>query len=665
VRTEFRPIRHYRTLVALLLILLWVAPGRATDSTVDDTLLMFVGETAPQVTVASRSPESPLTAPALVTLVTREEIDRRGYRTLAELLAAQPGFFMVNAGRGTLPYLRGLRDAVLFLYDGVPLTTDVSKTFAPLDEEMSLHGIERVEIIYGPGSVLWGPDAFAGVVNIVPRRATAGQGGGELRLAGGNHDLKGASIGLAATGEVLRTAVDLSHSRHTTDHDHYTTASGNATIADSTDYQLGATLDYGDSLQLTLRGSDFNRRYTQTDSEASLRWRGEKETPVNLAKLAYNKVIGASHYALSGYYQQVDYRVQDADIERRQRNHVSHLELLWDRRLLGKALLTLGASWRENRVRDAVLRDGFLPDFLKPQEPLFKPAIDQANYSNNLLSGFGQLRFQWHDTHFWLGARYDDHSQYRSTCSYSLGFTRPLSSQLNLKVSYGTAWRSPYSRQLFDNEAIEPEGISTASLQLEWSNGSGSRLQASLFHSRVTDHRSEDPYGGLSLSQNFTMYGVELAGQFAFKPTLNLYAGAGLHHTSVSHIAFHALRFVYVRPDGTRQEVYDDWSEPADQGPRWQAHAGLQWRPWPRVSLDLVGHAADKIAYSYAKDSRRGHYHQPVTCDVTLRLAQLPGDSSLRLHVRNLFDSRRAQPDLYGPTQSPARSIELQWNYPW
>lgn len=647
----------------LVLLLAWSqgwALGPAGD---EETMLMFVGETEQKVTVASRAPESPVTAPAMVTLVTREDIERRGYRTLAELLSAQPGFFMVGAGRGSVPYLRGLRDAVLFLYDGVPLTTDVSKTFAPLDEDMSLHNIERVEIIYGPGSVLWGPDAFAGVVNIVPRRG--GDLGGDLSLHGGNHEARGANLGVQGQVAGWRGRLDYADSRRLFQESEVTTNQDAGEIDPSRYRQASAVLDYGDSFQLTLRGSDFTRRYTQTNPDESLRWRGEKETPINLVKATFSQVVGASHYTLSGYYLQSRYEVLDSDIERRQRNDVGHVELLWDRRLFGKGLLTLGGSWRETRVRDALVRDGFLPDFLETEQPLFTPEIGQADYRNRLFSLFGQMRWQWRDTHFWLGARVDDHNQYESTCSYSLGFTRAFGKRVNLKGNYGTAYRSPYSRQLFENQDFDPEGISTASFQLEWSTPDGATAQATLFHSRVRDHRSEDPYGGLSVPQDLEIYGGEIALHTPRIYDLQLYGGFGIHDYRGDDTRFHALRFVYVRPDGSQVPVYDDWREPVDQGPGWQAYAGLSWRPSNRYDLDISGQYADDIAYSYSKDSVGGHYSQEVVVHLTARMAGFFEDDRFTLRVRDLFDRGSRQPDLYGPVDPPGRQVEVFWNYAW
>ena len=48
------------------------------------------------------------------------------------------------------------------------MTSDFTKSLYSLDHDLSLAPVKRIEIIRGPGSVLWGPDAFAGIVNVVP-----------------------------------------------------------------------------------------------------------------------------------------------------------------------------------------------------------------------------------------------------------------------------------------------------------------------------------------------------------------------------------------------------------------------------------------------------------------------------------------------------------------
>jgi len=143
----------------------------------NDTLLMFVGEDLDVLSIASRRQESAGQAPAVAHVITREEIRERGIRTLSHALEMEPGFYLAKKEWGTQPYLRGIPDSILFLYDTVPTGSDVSKSLHPLDHELSLASIKRIEILRGPGSVLWGPDAFAGIVNMVPMTGKDLEGG--------------------------------------------------------------------------------------------------------------------------------------------------------------------------------------------------------------------------------------------------------------------------------------------------------------------------------------------------------------------------------------------------------------------------------------------------------------------------------------------------------
>lgn len=642
------------------------------DDPLTETMLMFVGESAPMVTVASRHPESPTTAPAMVSVVSRETIEHNGWRTLAELLADQPGFFIASGGRGSVPYLRGMRDSILFLYDGVPMTTDVTKSFAPLDQELSLAAVERVEIVRGPGSVLWGPDAFGGVVNLVPRRGRQ-QPGTEAGLMAGSEGLGGATLAWGRAEQQWDGFLALSGLRQQF-HDPGISVeerqSGQraADSVDSSEFaEAVGTLQYGDWLHLTGRWSDFTRRYAMASSDESIRWDGAKKTPVNLLKATASKEYGPSHYTLTGFVQETGYEVRDANIERRQWNQVSELALLWDRRLLSRGLLTTGASWRHNRVDGAMVRDGFLPSFLTPDEALFLPLVPrvvQADFSNSLGSLFGQFRYQWGETEWWLGGRLDDHSQYEATHSYTLGFHRPLTEQLRLKATYGTSYRSPYSSQLFDNQRFEAEAVRTVSGQLLWTPASGGQLELTLFHSRLDNHRAENPYGGLSLPATRNLSGGEVAGSMELHRTLTLHGAFSAFAGNGGEENFRGLLFPFIGSDGTPSSVYETWEVPVEQGPEWLASLGLLWRPTAAHAVRLNARTGGPIRYSYDKGAMEGSYASPLLVDLSYRRPGFfPDRDTVTLTIRNLLDQEYQQPDLFGPVDGPPLSATLVWQY--
>lgn len=638
-------------------------PAPSAEDSGEETLLMFVGETDPMVTVASRAPESPLTAPAMVRVIDREQIERRGYRTLAELLADQPGFYLTPGGRGSVPYLRGLRDSVLFLYDGVPLTSDVTKSFPTLDREISLAAVERVEILNGAGSVLWGVDAFSGVVNIVPRQGS-GSSPVQVDLAAGNREQRAVAAGVQQQQRDWNVFLFGSDAREIFHGLVPTTVSGDdpQSLSTSRYQEIVGTLNYHNRLSLTGRWSDFDKQYSMRNAAEDIFWAGSRQSPMEFIKAGLGHDWGASHYSLTGFYQNTTYQVRDADVERSQQNRVTQVEFLWDRRLWSRGILTAGATWRDNVVNDAVVQDGFLPDFLAPEQSFFVPQIEQEDFSNQRLSWFGQYRHQWTSSACWAGLRLDDHSQYGSTINYSLGLQRTLTARLNLKAVYGTAFRSPYSSQLFGNEQFDPEAVSTASLQLAWQPRSGSQVELTLYHSELREHRVEDPYGGLSLPSDREMYGAELSASVPLTRGLEASAGLSLREGERQDEAYQVLAYSYVRPDGTRVDEYDSWTQPFDQGPSWLARVGLDWQPWHGQSLVLNARVGGDFQAGYEQGTLLQQYQAPLLLDLTYRYSGFlrPRDS-LTLRVTNLLDHDYLQPDLYGPVQAPPATVTLIW----
>ncbi|MDH3999098.1 MAG: TonB-dependent receptor plug domain-containing protein, partial [Desulfuromonadales bacterium] len=628
----------------------------------DDTMLMFVGESRPVVTVASRSPEDATTAPTMVTVIDHDEIVRRGYQTLAELLSDQPGFFVATGGRGSVPYLRGLRDSILFLYDGVPMTTDITKEFSPLDREISLAFIKRVEIARGPGSVLWGPDAFAGVVNLVPMAGSLQPLEGTLGAQLGSDQLLGAHLSLTGGQGKWVGFFGANAVRERFSEPDYVEENGFESLDDKVDpseyLELVGTLDYDNWLHISGRWSDFTSRGTFRDATELDVWKGEKKTPVNQLKLSASKVFGPSHYALSAYFQETDYELLDVDFERRQRNRVYNLEFLWDRRVLERGLLTLGTSWRRTDVDDALVEDGFLPQF----PPIFKPRIQQEDYTNDLTSLFGQFRYKLGASEVWAGARLDDHSEYSSRVSYSLGFYRPLTEDFHFKATYGTAYRSPYAKQLFEGVDFDLESIRTASAQLTWQPDSDRLFEVTFYHSRLKDHRVENRYidGGLSEATDRELYGLEMSGRIPLTENVSLNGNISLVDGN-SDTENYESEFCFSINPGEVTCYVIAWDEPVDQGPSWLANLALQWRIGEGHTLEVGASLADRFDYSYKMGEFEGDYSQPPLVDLTYRRPGFFDDDTLTLRFTNLFDRSYRQPDIFGPVKGPPLQAVLLW----
>jgi len=129
-----------------------------------------------EVTVASKSKETTADAPSSVSVFTALDIDRMGISNLEELLNYVPGFQTtrdVEQGTAMRISSRGrstaLSESILFLVDGMRINDLYTGGVSILNRLMAVENIKQVEIIRGPGSALYGSNAFLGVVNIVTR----------------------------------------------------------------------------------------------------------------------------------------------------------------------------------------------------------------------------------------------------------------------------------------------------------------------------------------------------------------------------------------------------------------------------------------------------------------------------------------------------------------
>lgn len=110
-------------------------------------------------------------APSIITVITRQQIAERGYRTINDVLQTVAGFEgdrWEGNGWHKEAFARGLPRTVLVLINGVNVIEPL-RNFINLDRKIPLEIVERVEVTSGPGGVLWGSNALLGIVNIVTR----------------------------------------------------------------------------------------------------------------------------------------------------------------------------------------------------------------------------------------------------------------------------------------------------------------------------------------------------------------------------------------------------------------------------------------------------------------------------------------------------------------
>jgi hemoglobin/transferrin/lactoferrin receptor protein len=152
-----------------------------------------------KVISAARHEQDRFDSPRAVSVVTAEMLHRGNYRTVPEALTELPGVFVQETNyAGGSPIVRGLiGNQVLLLVDGVRLN-DATYRLGPNQylNTVDINSVERIEVIHGPGSVLYGSDALGGVINIITKSRAAGAGNGfEARVAVRGATADGSGVG--------------------------------------------------------------------------------------------------------------------------------------------------------------------------------------------------------------------------------------------------------------------------------------------------------------------------------------------------------------------------------------------------------------------------------------------------------------------------------------
>lgn len=274
---------------------------------------------AEAVNAASRSTENVEDAPSSVSIIGQRELQTMHYPTIGEALRGLPGVYGWNDRSYLAVGFRGLGrlgsygNRVLVLADGHPLNDNwLGSSYVGYDARVSLQDLERIEVVRGPGSVLYGTNAFAGVINLVTRPARTA--GSEL------------SVGTAESGTALvrvRTNAPLA-----SDSGLWTSASIARGSGRDFDFpELEQTSRGADGFAAgTLEGRYFKRwfsaawylqshqkqlpsgayetllgdaRTRQTDSRASLELKAEPRFNSSLATMTR---LHANHYRFGGNY---------------------------------------------------------------------------------------------------------------------------------------------------------------------------------------------------------------------------------------------------------------------------------------------------------------------------------------------------------------------------
>ena len=423
---------------------------------------------------ATRSSQPIADVLADITVIGAEEIARAGAQSVAELLQRQPGVEIVqNGGAGAVSgvFLRGAnRGQTLVLIDGVRIAS--SSAGATSLEAIALDQIDRIEILRGPASSLYGADAIGGVVQLFTRRGTAAFSGNTSAGFGtyGTWDAKGGASGTAGPWRIaVQAAAKASRGynaiaspanfQFNPDSDGYSSrsVSANAGLTLAPEQELTGQFFRSRLDNQFDGGPDFDDR-TITVSETWQVASRNRLAPFWVSRLSAGAGIDDSR-TLTG----------DGDFP----FNTTQRQYAWENEFsLPAGALTAGVERREEQVANDV---GF-------------PVTER---NTNSLFGIYRLRVGEHALQ--ANLRRDDSSQYggKNTGAFTYGYR--LAPSLRVTAGYATGFKAPSFNDLyypgFANPGLAPETSRNFEAGAYWNGdvaGASLEARAIAYRNRVS-----------------------------------------------------------------------------------------------------------------------------------------------------------------------------------
>ncbi|HZD53092.1 MAG TPA: TonB-dependent receptor [Woeseiaceae bacterium] len=432
-------------------------------------------EAVPTVIVtATRTSETVNDGLASVTVITREDIERQQARSVQDVLRGIPGLQISSSGglgKATSVFLRGSNeDQVLVLVDGVKVGSATLGTTA--FENLPLEQIERIEVVRGPRSSLYGSEAIGGVIQIITRRGT-GPLSTSLAVGTGSFATRSASAGVSGGDE--RFWFDLSGSHLQSGG--YNVRNGvppepDADGYDNTAFSFRAGRKFGNAAEAevhVLHSDGF------TEFDGGFVNESDLLQQVLGVRIAFRPAGFWTARLLAGRSIDVQENFRDGEAQTRFDSDRDTLSFLNDFSLGDAHLVTFGVDLHRDRI------DG-TADFTDDER-------SNAGAFVQISTGLGE-----HD--FLFAARRDDNEQFGgvSTASAAWGWSLPVG--FRLRASFGTAFKAPSLNQLyfpgFGNPALEPERSENAEVGVHAVTRIGD-LSVAVYYTDIDDLIVFDP----------------------------------------------------------------------------------------------------------------------------------------------------------------------------
>lgn len=697
---------------------LGVAPAicAANEGFDESDLLELYGEDE-TVSISTGTNKPIRLAPSVATVVTEEDILRSGATTLEELLEMVPGLHVSASKNFTMNPIFSIRGVhtsqnaqVLLLIDGTPMR-QIFNGGRPGRFTWPINNIKRIEVIRGPGSAVFGADAFSGVINVISK--------GALDIDGVKVGGRAGSFGSQEFW--LQYGTKLNNGWHFTSNIEYMTSDGdddriidfdqqsfidqffpgefsNAPGPLSTDYEV-----------LTARFAAENERWNasfltwqQIDSGVAdgvlgaLDPTGSSEGEYYILDLGHNTKLGEdwtleSKLSLSYYENLTKYTllpagtivpILDGNISSLGLTgivqftdgvigHPGGTEKKHSIELVGSNANIAGHSLRVSvgfAIQDgeAKERKNFGPGVITGLEGTVDGSLTDVTGTPNIFVAdsdrdiwFASIQDEWTIANDWIltaGVRYDDYSDFGSTINPRAALVWATTYNLTSKFLYGRAFRAPSKvEQLSDNNPllignpnIEPETIDTLEIAFNYKPIVDLELGLSMFYYEINDLIDFIPSPDLPT-------GAQQA-QNAFAQE-----GHGFEIEAQYNFAGNfSAKGNYSWQDSKRGATNDSVADAPGQ----QLYVHLSWEPRPTWLADL--HINVVLDREREAGDTRPDLGSLVLTNASVRKTNLFGNWEAALSLKNLFDANEYTPSgtaIPGDYPLAGRSIMMELNY--
>jgi len=656
-------------LVAAALALTWVGACAGQGDEEEDLALAYGDKSF--VTIASGVRQPVARAPSVATVVTAEDIAAIGAADLDEVLETVPGLHVARSALGYNPIytLRGIstqyNPQVLMLVNGIPITSVFVGDRSLIWGGMPVENIARIEVIRGPGSALYGADAFSGVINIITKTAA---------------DINGTELGVRVGSFKSRDAW----------------------------MQHGGTWGGFDvAAYLRVGATDGQRQIIAADVLSGSPFPSLAPGPVNLGRDAIDARLDLARdkWRLRAGYQQRDNGGSGAgvasaldprgrsfgervstDLTWQDMNFAPDLDVTaqasylhiteqsdltlyppgfpgfpdgvignpyqWERHLrfnlsatytgLQSHKLRFGAGTQEdelyrtqeskNYTLAAVPGIGFVPVPLGSVQDVTDSAPFLRPHSRTVSHAYVQDEWAlYRDWYLTAGVRHDQYSDFGGTTNPRVALVWETAYNLTSKLLYGRAFRPPSFSELYNinnpvalgNPNLKPETNESVELAFAWQPASTLQANLNLFHYRMKDilRFVQNPDASFTAQNAGRQNGQGLEVELVWEASRSLrLSGNYAHQRSID--------------EATNQD--------AGNAPRHHVYARADWRFMPGWTLNTqVNHVADRRREPSDTRPAIPDYH---TVDLTLRKQKWKKDWDFAFTVRNLFDADAREP---------------------